>query len=163
MDVEFSRFFTKLIKLENHECASQISTQNVIDIHLALAKRLIATEPQFEEYSVDYPDQSVVGVFGFNGKQRHYFKLQPLFRALIIIIDEPTLDPASQKVHLARTGFTSGLSAPIDFERLGNEGSDVVIVCLSDVVQFIMELERCERMAYLMAGIMMCSTRFLIL
>lgn len=49
-----------------------------------------------------------------------HFKLQPLFHALCIVLDEPVENATEQIVYLVSTGITSGLSEPISLK--GFEG-----------------------------------------
>ena len=77
-----------------------------------------------------------------------YYKLQPLFRALIIIIDNHVGEQgAGQIVHLVRTGLASELSAPITFESIrpklgrdmdpGSDNDNVVTTTLSAAIDFV--------------------------
>jgi hypothetical protein len=76
-----------------------------------------------------------------------HFKLQPLVRAVCIVIDESVANATKQNVRLISTGSTVGLSEPISFERLGHDvtrrksGSwQVVTTSLREAIEFVREL-----------------------
>ena len=98
-------------------------------------------------------------VLGINQEQHMYYKLQPIFRALIIITDDHTSEKNTERVvHLVRTNITSELSAPITFESIepkfeqnqsfehGN--NNIVSTTLSVAIDFIIALDSCEQSVF---------------
>lgn len=91
---------------------------------------------------------------------RDNYILQPLFRALLIIVhDEKYNKETSQMVgnlpvYLIRTGVEEGLSAPISFELIAAkinshlESGRVIEVTLETAIDFVMELEAREATAF---------------
>ena len=88
-----------------------------------------------------------------------YYKLQSIFRALIIIIDSHASEKSTETVvHLIRTNMTSELSAPIILESIrprfeqnlffGHENKNVVSTTLSAAIDFVMALESREHAAF---------------
>ena len=74
---------------------------------------IIATLSRFAVEKIAIEDN---GPLGINKEQNKYYKLRPLFRALIIIVDRNVSEGAEPVVYLISTGIISGLSAPITFE-----------------------------------------------
>jgi hypothetical protein len=55
-------------------------------------------EPEFSELEVRTSyDGALTGDLGFVFINRHYYKVEPLFRAILIIVDNPTMDAKTQK------------------------------------------------------------------
>ena len=89
-----------------------------------------------------------------------HHKLQPLFRALIIIYDHSASYGAEPIVHLVGTGDTAGLSAPINFENVRTmvdmvsgafsemHVDDINTTILSTAISFVMALELREQKAF---------------
>jgi hypothetical protein len=146
-DVEFSRFFAKLVAIQDPEPKQSISVNGVISIHSALIEQLRAAESQFADQDYENQNPYITGGLGFHHEQREYYKLEPLFRALLVIIDEPTIDATTQQVHLVRTGVTTGLGTPVSFQSFGQGNGDVVTVTLAEAVDFVLDLEQREKEA----------------
>ena len=97
------------------------------------------------------------GMFGINEEQHMHYKLQPIFRALLTIIDNHASEKGLERVvHLVRTNIASELSGPITFEsiepkferdRFSGHGN-VVSTTLSAAIDFIMALESREQAAF---------------
>ena len=89
-----------------------------------------------------------------------HYKLQPLFRALIIIYDHNVTDGGDPIVHLVRIGDTAGLSAPIVFGNIepvfdtvpglfsNVPGDDTITTTLSSASSFVTALEFREQAAF---------------
>ena len=88
-----------------------------------------------------------------------HYKVQSIFRALIIVIDSHISEENTEMVvHLVRTNMTSELSASITFESIrpqfeqhlyfGLENNDVVSTTLSAAIDFVMALELREHNAF---------------
>ncbi|CAF9943350.1 MAG: hypothetical protein ALECFALPRED_011128, partial [Alectoria fallacina] len=99
------------------------------------------------------------GPIGINQKQNRYYKLRPLFWALIIIVDHQTSQERTQRVvHLLRTNFPTDLSAPISFKSIlpkldqgmfpGYDSDNLVTTTLSSAINFVMALELREQNAF---------------
>ena len=98
-------------------------------------------------------------MLGINEEQHIHYELQPIFRSLIVIIDNYVSEKSTEKVvHLVRTNIASELSAPIAFESIepnfekdhlfGHGNDDVVSTTLSAAVDFIMALESRKQTAF---------------
>jgi hypothetical protein len=151
-NIEFYNFFAKLIKLKDGEDSAPASTEKIVALHRALLERYAQTEPQFESYgSFEALKDGLVGHLIYNYEQRQFYKIKPLFQALIIIIEGETKsgctaeETAKLEVSLVRTGVTTGLSGPISFSRFG-KGDEVscVTVSLEEAVRFVMDLDERE-------------------
>jgi hypothetical protein len=94
-------------------------------------------------------------------EERKYYRLQPLFRALLIIADSRTYDNEDSEtvgkmpVCLVRTGVEDGLSTPITLESLDNaidiypdKPGHAIQVTLETAIDFVMDLEARERAAF---------------
>lgn len=87
-----------------------------------------------------------------------YYRLRPLFRALIVVVDYRAVAGLKQIVHLLRTACPSELSAPITFESispkleldmfLDDEDSKIIATTLSAAIDFITSLELREQTAF---------------
>ena len=105
------------------------------------------------------------GTLGINQEQYMHYKLQPIFRALIIVIDSHASEKSTTEtvVHLVRTNMPSELSAPIALESIkpqfeqnpffghdenNNNNKNVVSTTLSSAIDFIMALESREHAAF---------------
>lgn len=152
MDIEFGKFLAKLVCIETIKKKQEAVIQDIIAIHLAWCAHLIATIPRFVGEKIARADH---GPLGINQKQNKYYKLGPLFRAPIIIIDRNISEGAEPVVYLKRTGITSGLSAPIIFENITAklvrtpdlDNENMISVTLSTAVDFITTFESREKSA----------------
>lgn len=87
-----------------------------------------------------------------------YYKLRPLFRALIMIVDDDATPGQEKIIHLICTHIPSELSAPITFESispklesdksLGDDNKDVITTTLSAAIDFVTALEAREKNAF---------------
>ncbi|KAK0727920.1 hypothetical protein B0T26DRAFT_748209 [Lasiosphaeria miniovina] len=90
--------------------------------------------------------------------EQEFFILQPLFRALAIVIcgesfNDQVLDIGQLSVLVIRTGVEEGLSAPISFGPIahqisaffhGSHGETAVETALDTAIDFVMDLEERE-------------------
>jgi hypothetical protein len=141
LDIEFARFFAKLIRLSG---APPPTTENVIRIHqeLCAASRL-AREAGFAK------KDPLSDLFFHGGQQVEFYKIKPLLDALIIVIDTKYEDTDfdKQEVRLIRTGITTGLSGPITFDSLTileTIDENEIVTTLPEAVRFVMDLDRRE-------------------
>lgn len=146
LDIEFGRFFAKLVGFGRDPLAT---TQQIIRMHEALidASRAAKDKGFLKEDNWEYiKDMHFIG-----GHQVEFYKIKPLVCALIIIIDkrlpEQDHDFEKQEVKLVRTGVTSGLSQPVTFDGLtvlDKISEDEVVTTLPEAVRFVMALDRRE-------------------
>lgn len=166
VDIDFGNFVAKLISIRIPSDKQAITVEDIIDIHKtwcdhveyslpSCSKRTSLTETKIEDHS--YNDDH--GPIGINQKQNRYYKLRPLFRALIIIVDHQTSQERTQRVvHLLRTNLSQELSAPISFEsiqpKLDQEmfpeynSDNLVTTTLSSAIDFVMALELRQQNAF---------------
>lgn len=144
-DLEFGRYLAKLVCVNS---TTEIpDTRQVIRIHDTICKQVDGLPTNFEQH----PD-SVCGPNIHSYDHLQYHKLDPLFRSLIIIIEDkgpdgrPSGGPPKQ-VKLVKTGLQSPLRTPIDFSRIGESttsDSNQVTITFSIAIKFVMELDRAE-------------------
>lgn len=166
VDIDFGNFVAKLISIRIPSDKQAITVEDIIDIHRAwcghveyilplCSKRTSLTETETENYL--YNDDH--GPIGINQNQNRYYKLRPLFRALIIIVDEQTSQKGTQRVvHLLRTNLPPELSAPISFKSIqpkldqgmfpGHSSDNLVTTTLSSAIDFVMAFELREQNAF---------------
>jgi hypothetical protein len=91
-----------------------------------------------------------------------YHRLQPLFRALLVVVDskyykteDDSTTVGGMPVFLVRTGTEDGLSAPITFGSIADkiegyeaEGQAVAKTSLETAIDFVIALEQRERAAF---------------
>ena len=95
IDIDFGKFVAKLISLKIPSDEQTVTGEDVISMHKAWCEHVenalplcskengpTGTEGEIDLYKVNHH-----GVIGINEEQHMHYKLQPLFRALIIIID----------------------------------------------------------------------------
>ena len=162
IDIDFGNFVAKLISIRMPSHKQAITVEDIIDIHRAWCDHVEDTLPlcskgetEIEDYS--YNDDH--GPIGINQKQDRYFKLRPLFRALIVIVDNQTSQEHSQRVvHLLLTKLPSESHTPISFESIqpkldqgmftGYNSDNLVTNTLSSAIDFIIALESRQQNAF---------------
>ncbi|KAE9378902.1 hypothetical protein N431DRAFT_450828 [Stipitochalara longipes BDJ] len=150
LDIEFARFFAKFAAFVD----TQITTTQILNIHEALVKASVASHRtgffNDNRYLRDY--------WFITGQQTEFFKVKPLLRALVIIIDKRIYKSSSetgehkdfmkQDVRLVLTGPTAGLSQPITFNDglaiINRINEHEVITSFSEAIRFVMELDQRE-------------------
>ena len=164
VDIDFGNFVAKLISIRIPSEKLAITIEDIIDIHRAWCDHVEYTLPSCSMKKsltgTDIEDNNEYhGPMGINQKQNRYYKVRPLFRALIIIVDHQTSQERAQRVvHLLRTNLPPGLSAPISFDGIqpkldremfpGYNSDDLVTTTLSSAIDFVMALELREQNAF---------------
>ncbi|KUJ08323.1 uncharacterized protein LY89DRAFT_765180 [Mollisia scopiformis] len=164
-DIEFNNFVAKTINLQDTEMYryavdTEVYQQTVADVvktHKSLCKRLADVKPVFESLVYPYmPKRPLLKGALFFGVDEEfmYYRLRPLFRALIIFVDNPLSEPQDLLVKLIRTGLEDNLSAPIDFDSIKpeiksqNDDGTVVTVPIQTAIRFVTELDEREKKAF---------------
>ena len=161
VDIDFGNFVAKLISIRIPSDKQTTTVEDIIDIHRAWCDHVEYTLPLCSKkksltetlYNDDH------GPTEINQKQNEYYKLRPLFRALIIIVDHQTSQKGTQRiVHLLRTNLPPELSAPISFKSIqpkldqemfpGHNSDNLVTTTLSSAIDFVMALELREQNAF---------------
>lgn len=163
-DIDFGSFAAKFIRVEIPSIDTKPTVGDIIKIHEAWCEHVKINLPlcsrKTDSTGTEIDDSSFEfhGSIGINRKQNKYYKLRPLFRALIMIVDYHASSDAEQIVHLFGTGLSSGLSAPITFESirpkleseksLGYHNNGLVTTTLSAAMDFVTALELREKKAF---------------
>ena len=167
IDINFGKFVAKLIRLEIPSNGQKVTGEDVIGFHKAWCEHvehslpLCSPEngPTGTELEIFTYRHHHHGTLGINQEQYMHYKLQSIFRALIIIIDSHASEKSTETiVHLVRTNMTSELSAPIPLESItpqfeqnlffGHENKNAVSTTLSAAIDFVMALESREHAAF---------------
>lgn len=101
----------------------------------------------------------IYGPIGIDQRQNRYYKLRPLFRALIIIVDPQTSQERTQRVvHLLRTNLPSKSNTPISFESIqpkldqemfpGCASDNLITTTRSSAIDYVMTLESRQQNAF---------------
>lgn len=164
IDIDFGNFVAKLIRVKIPSIEQRPNVGDIIKIHKAWCEHVETSLPLCSRKKdstgteIDDPPFEFHGSIGINRKQNMYYKLRPLFRALIMIVDYDA-NPGEEKiVHLFRTNIPSELSAPITFESispklesdksLGHHNDDSITTTLSAAIDFVTALEAREEKAF---------------
>ena len=167
ININFGKFVAKLIRLEIPSNEQKVTGEDVIGFHKAWCEHVenslplcspengqTGTELEIFTYNLHHH-----GVLGINQEQYMHYKLQSIFRALIIIIDSHASEKSTETVvHLIRTNMTSELSVPITLESIrpqfeqnlffGHDNKNVVSTTLPAAIDFVMALESREDAAF---------------
>lgn len=152
LDIEFARFFAKLVGIVD----AQTTTREILNIHEALIKTSAAAHRS--GFSKDDNRDHIRDRYFIGGQQTEFFKIKPLLRAIVIVIDNRVDNPypvakhdrdfLKQYVRLVRTGVTEGLSQPIAFDGglafIIRINENEVVTTFIEAIRFIMELDRKE-------------------
>ena len=155
VDIDFGNFIAKLISIRIPSDKQAITVEDIIDIHRAWCDHVEYTLPPCSRKETEIEDHSYNdnhGPIGINQKQNEFYKLRPLFRALIIIVDDQTSQRGTERVvHLLLTKPPSELNIPISFKSIqpkldqgmfpGYNSDNLVTTTLSSAIDFIMALE----------------------
>ena len=165
IDINFGKFVAKLIRLEIPS-EQKVTGEDVIGFHKAWCEHveisLSLCSPENSQTGTEleiFTYRHHHGSLGINQEQYMHYKLQPIFCALIIIIDSHASEKSTETVvHLVRTNMTSELSAPITLESIrpqfeqnlffGYENKNVISTTLSAAIDFVMALESREHAAF---------------
>lgn len=164
VDIDFGSFVAKLIHVEIPSIEQRPTVGDIIKIHKAwcdhveISLPLCSRKTDSTGTEMDDPPLEFHGSIGINRKQNMYYKLRPLFRALIMIVDHNASPGAEKIVHLFRTNIPSKLSASITFQSispklesdkaLGHDNNDLVATTLSAAIDFVTALESREEKAF---------------
>ena len=162
IDIDFGNFVAKLICLKIPSDEHKITGEHIIIFHKAWCDHVETTLPLCSEEKnlTETSTEELIrnGMNGINKEQHMHYKLQPIFRALIMIIDDYASEKGTERVvHLVRTTLRSELSAPITFESLepkfqhpfaGQIADIVVSTTLSAAIDFVMTLASREQTAF---------------
>lgn len=162
VDIEFGNFVAKFVSVRLPSDKQAITAENIIDIHRAWCDHVEYTLPLCSKKETEIEDHSYnpdLGPIGINELQNKYYKLRPLFRALIIIIDPQTSQKHAQRVvHLLRTNLPSEFSTPISFKNIqpkldqgmfpGHDSDNIITTTLSSAIDFVMTLESRQQHAF---------------
>ena len=158
VDIDFGSFFAKLIRIETSNDQQCQTIEDIITAHKAWCDHVEISLPlcsRKDSTEKESDHRMLHGLAGINKRQNIYYKLRPLFRALILVIDHHAAPGVEKLVHLIRTDIPSKISAPITFDSISpklhsdmfsnNTNDNVVVTTLSVAIDFIMALERRER------------------
>lgn len=124
VDIDFGNFVAKFIRIETSNDEQSQIIEDIIKTHTAWCEHVETSLPlcfrkkDSTGAEIDYPYFEFHGAMGINRRQAMFYKLQPLFRALILVVDHRARSGAEKLVHLVRTNTPSKLSAPIDFNSI---------------------------------------------
>ncbi|QYT04031.1 hypothetical protein H0G86_010966 [Trichoderma simmonsii] len=160
-EIDFIRFICKFVIPQDLPDNTKVSLSTV-DTIISLSKAVIA---RFEAQRIIEVEERATtpdwcSISWSSPKNLDHYILQPLFRALVIIVSdekynkEPSTALGNLPVYLARTGVEEELSAPISFEPLATkiichiEPGRVILVALETAIDFIIGLEAREAAAF---------------
>lgn len=159
-ELEHEQYVCKIIVpaiLPHHDSSSRKTIESLVSLNKSLCDQVEARRPVYDAAVQGYMDIACERV---PLKDHKYYQIQPLFRALLIIMDtkdyhsEGSEQIGDMRVSMVRTGVVDGLSAPITFESILGQGEveashdpDVVITTLRTAVDFVLALDNRERAA----------------
>jgi hypothetical protein len=158
-EIERQRFICKFIApqdLPNEALPSQSTINSIVSMNGAICAEVEARHHAYEQLALG--NEETGWIMGLSRLKDHKFHvLQPLFRALLIIISSKNYNNEDSKtigklpVFLVRTGIEDGLSAPITFEPImdkihGSLGAtkSTIKVTLETAIGFVLDLEARE-------------------
>ena len=164
VDIDFGKFVTKPIRVQIASIEQRPTVEDIIKVHRKWCEHVEVNLPLCSPKTdstgtkIDDPPFEDHGAVGINRRQNMYYKLRPLFRALVMIVDDHISSDAEKIVHLIRTNLPSELSAPITFGNitpklesnkcLDNHNNDLMTTTLSAAIAFITTLESREEKAF---------------
>lgn len=139
-NVEFYRNFAKVIAFETPE-GEIPGPKDILALHKSLIARLEETRPKFDTCGREEALYGgLVDHLIYNPENRRHFKIKPLFRDLVIVLEGPAgNNVADFPVTLVRTSTSS-----FNFAKLGKENDVAITVSLAEVVRFVMDLDEQE-------------------
>lgn len=177
-EIEWGQFVSKVVRLRGVPLRTPPDrlVDSVIRLNRKICREVEATCQSVQDLDLSRPhedmNQSLWGMVFPRSmteivKDQQSFFLQPLFRAVAIMIDGEDFGRNAYKyitnvghthVHIVRTGMEYGLSAPISFDSIADKttspitGKDgrvkAVKTTLETAYQFLMELKRREVAAF---------------
>ena len=161
VDIDFGTFIAKLIHIEVADNEQRPNVSDVIGIHKAWCDHVEATLPLCSvEKDIGDPSRECHSGIGIDRKQNIYYRLRPLFRALILIVDHHASPGAEKVVHLVRTNIPSAseISSPITFYSISpklesdmftvHDVDNIITTTLSSAIDFVTALEKREKTAF---------------
>lgn len=164
VDIDFGNFVAKLIRIKIPSFEQRPTVGGIIEIHRAWCEHVESSLPSCSRKTdstgteIGDPSSEFHGSIGINRNQNMYYKLKPLFRALIMIVDHHATPGMEKIVHLLRTNIPSEISAPITFESIspklesdksmGYHNDDLITTTLSAAIDFVTALETREEKAF---------------
>ena len=164
VDIDFGSFVAKAIRIKIPSIEEKPTIRDIIKIHKAWCEHveinlpLCSPKTDSTGAEIDDPSFEFHGGIGIIRKQNMYYELRPLFRALIMVVDDNTGPDTEKIVHLIRTNIPSKLSGPITFESispklnsdksLGSQNNDVLTTTLPAAIDFVIALESREKEAF---------------
>lgn len=160
-DIEASRFICKFITpsdMSNSSPPSKMTVNTLVSLNETICAQVEAHRRTFAERLEQQPEFTRAEWRASQIENNGLYQVQPLFRALLIIISckdyrrETSADAGRIPVFLVRTGVEEGLSAPITFDGIedridGNfvdETGNTVLTTLETAIDFVMNLEARE-------------------
>jgi hypothetical protein len=152
-EIEYGRFIAKFIAPTNAIQPIMASMDSILALHKAICTNI---HEQHEAWSAAIAS----GVDDYRISKNHQnYILQPLFQALILIVDPQDWNGEDSSligrlpVTIARTEMENGLSSPITFESIADKideyiGETVIETTLETAITFVMELEARETRAF---------------
>lgn len=147
-DLEFNVFLARPIRLKT---TARPATSNILEdtlkVHLSLCSQLHERERILDAEDAATPTEMLLT--SVRKDQHQFYRIQPLFRALLMFFDHPAPWLEEGKVQLIKTGVTTGLSQPISFEDIPTEepydpGASMITTDFVSAIEFILSLERRE-------------------
>ncbi|KAL7954521.1 hypothetical protein V8C34DRAFT_294133 [Trichoderma compactum] len=159
-EIDYGRFICKFIypcPPAYEEPMPPPTIHDIITINQAICAKI---EEQRSIFVEEYNSHGRFAITPTVGKSPAQYILQPLFRALLIVVSDKKYNKETSEtvgglpVYLVRTGIEEGLSAPISFEPIATktlshiEAGHVIEVTIETAIDFIMELEAREVAAF---------------
>jgi hypothetical protein len=124
------------------------TSHQVLVVHEALCAQVSQRLTNFDE-SERIRAETEISTRMYFEDQIHHFRLQPLFRAIVMVVEDCGNSVENCRVHLIKTGRVDGLSEPISFESIrhkahGPFNKDVVTTDFETALDFLIALERKE-------------------
>ncbi|KAK3383166.1 hypothetical protein B0T24DRAFT_645599 [Lasiosphaeria ovina] len=177
--LEYGQFLARTIVPQYPSLPTGAGPGDVVDIvipvHAAISIRAEEARLALKELGSSPQNKGLDRNRSLSSIIRHqeFFILQPLFRALAIVIrgdsfNAQVLDIGQLSVLVIRTGMEEGLSAPISFDPIahqitaflhGSHGETAVETALDTAVDFVMDLEERELAAFGLRPDPVASTR----
>ncbi|KAI9663471.1 MAG: hypothetical protein M1831_002480 [Alyxoria varia] len=157
-DLEFGRAFARLVTVLDHNGNSLVSPTHCVPLHAAFCWQIenLPFNKDAHPQSTEFPITGTHEELCINDDSYlQYFKIRPLFRAIIMAVNTSKLNARNLQVNLIRTGNEKYLSAPINFDGICSmssgyrgPGTREVETDLKTAVEFVTSLEEREAKAF---------------
>jgi hypothetical protein len=152
-DIEFGTFPAKLLRFQARSASTTIA--DAIETHKVLCSQVEDCKRILDDHDGQSKLPYEHSFLHVNWDQRDFYRLLPLFRALIVVIDHENFEPdGDPQAKMVLTGETEGLSAPIDFDHLVRKGKgglhttsdskQVLQTTLKTAIRFVISLNQRE-------------------